>query len=177
MTEYEILRNELIEMYNAITQFTTVMYASCAALFSYAMTMKRPELFLGVYFLVVPLYISIEIKHKQCCHIASYLYVFCENKDTNIFWEHRHHKFEHDAKRDVLQIVPYCALIILFGLFSVYWLMESHEENRYIFAAIILLVALVVSCIMVKTRFQYSKEREAMIRKWMDIKKYEDTGA
>lgn len=92
MSEYELLRQEILEDYKAITQYNLALFSIVSATLAFVLGREEYYLCLVPYLAIVPLFLLCEVTRKNICRIASYMAVFLEGEAYN--WENRHQKLE-----------------------------------------------------------------------------------
>ena len=89
MSEYESLRQEILDNINTIVQYNILLYTSVIAVLAFAFEKESPFLCLLPYVAIIPIYLLVEERRRTNDFIASYMIVFLEGTDHN--WETRFH--------------------------------------------------------------------------------------
>lgn len=180
MTEYEMLRNEMLEHYKAIVTYNNVLFAAAATILAFSLTQDHFVFCLTSYVVILPAYFLCENEHLRICYIATYLYVFHEF-DGNVFkWEKRHHLFDEHftriSKRSWQTSSPHFVIMIISSLFAIFQIINSKDDVKQITINISLVVVLfAVSIILMKaTRVDYVKIRNKLIGQWLELKNIHD---
>lgn len=176
MSEYQMLRDEIIANEKSVVQYYSVTYASTVAILTFALAKKEFFFCLIPYIAIIPLYLASESLGNNTCRIASYLYVFYEGND--FMWETRSLQFIN-KKRNWKGISSHYFLSITCSLLAAYKLFKSCYDCREkcIGAIIILLITIISILVMEKSTVNFSSDIELMIKKWEQIKKIEQSKA
>ena len=203
--EYELLRSEIINTYNHIQSIHNILYTAVGAILAFALKTEIKSCAICLllpWLIILPLYLTMEAKHRGVAELGAYLYVFHEGDKFN--WERRHHSFDkkHYKKRDWKEPKRYYALIILCGLCTFYKCLENYEAPLDIFERRIVetiyavfcpnvfsdkfitfsvkIIVMVISNLLVayminKSQINYVDLRDSYIKEWKTIKIIEQT--
>lgn len=170
MKEYELLRNEMMESYRAITQYNTVLYTATATIL--ALVLQRDEYLLCLipYIVIIPLFLLCESKRNGICRIAAYMNVFLEGDEFN--WERRHHLFDQKKTRSRGSLHPYYFLMLTCTGFSIYKIIcGEYSCTAMCIRIVAVLTLLIISLIVMKSKtVNYTKTRDELINDWREIK-------
>lgn len=175
MKEYELLREEMMEDYRAISNYNIALYSVVAAVFGLSLTQNVFYLSLTVYIAILPLFLLCESKRKNICFIAAYMAVYLEGEDFN--WETRHQVYEkkYAVKRNWHSLFPYYFVGTLCSALSIIKLLFSDQ------LAILMIVISIVICIITIAVFAYMRKqsinyvnlRQEMKAQWEKVKSSE----
>lgn len=174
MSEYEILRAEMMENYTEINNCRSVLYAAVATILTFAVQSDNYLMCLIPYLVIVPLFFLCESKHSKICWIGAYLYVYLEGDNFN--WENRHHKYDarypKDSKREWQATLMYYIVSSTCSALSIYKIFCSEFTvfGQWVRAIIVFVLTLTIIIIMKKTTVQYVITRGAMIKQWKRLK-------
>ncbi len=178
--EYELLRNEILNRFNQISQTTSILYTATTALLTYALSKNEFYFCLIPCIIIVSLHLLNQRKQRGICKISAYMIVFLEGKDFN--WETRQNAFEmtkgRPSKSNKLRgsLTPYYYLALLCSLLSIIKILigTSSEIEKIICIAFVLIWTLIIMTIMIVYAVDYDATRVLYINKWKDIKKDEE---
>lgn len=173
MNEYELLRNEMMDNFKIISQNTSILYTSFAAIFALAIKENNFLLYLVPYFVIIPLFLASEAKARSNCRIAAYLSVYCEGSEYN--WERRHQRLDEEThqKRNWKSTLSYYLLGVISSVAGEIQLFCSNKYScteKWIYGSVIFLVTIIAFVILKLNTIDYAKERRKMINKWNKIK-------
>ncbi len=178
MSEYELLRNEIVECYDTIKQYNLAAYATVVAIFAFATEQSDSFLYYLIpYVAIIPLYIACESKNHNICKIAAYMYVFLEG-DNKYNWERRHQKYDElfSQKRNWRSISLYYFLSILCSIMSIVkiYMLNYNLHIKLLFSILVFVFTIVVIVIMKANTINYVDCRKTMIENWENINKSVD---
>ena len=175
MGEYELLRTEILEDCVGIRLYETGMYAAVGAILTFAINSTYYFACMIPYLVIISIFFIVISMRRANCKIGTYLYVFHEGGRYN--WERRHVKF--DKKEGWLKRGTYAAYYLLSVACSVFTILKLYEDslhrytNEYKSLACLVIVLFTVTTWIVfftYTRMFY-KEKDEMLKNWMEIKK------
>lgn len=172
MSEYELLRNEILENYDAIKQYNLALYVAVISVLTFALDKQNFVYCLIPYIAIIPLYFACEGKNRNICKIASYLHVFREGDKYN--WERRHQKYDElfSEKRNWRSISLYYFLSILCSTMSItkIFLLDYNICIKLLLSTLVFIFTIVVIVIMKLNTINYVDCRKTMIANWKKIK-------
>ena len=171
-----MLREEILESYRAITQFTSILYAAVAAIFTYASKENNYILYLIPYIVIIPMFLAAQDKLRSICGIAAYLIVFHEGNHFN--WEKRHGALDLQLNRNRKHnwdatFPSYYCIAIISSVAAGYNLLIADQYDcigKIIRGAIIFFGTIVFLLIMRSHAVDYNDERSKMVENWSQIK-------
>jgi len=171
MSEYEMLREEIMQKYRIIAGYNTAIFTSYAAIFAFVWNTDNPFAFLLPLAVVVPLFLISEQEHYLICNIAAYLYVFKEGNDYN--WERlNYYNIKIGNKKEIRswrRVIPHYVLIIICGIISISRVYDNHSINYFKMILIILICVICLIVLSVNT-VDYTKAYSHYLKKWNNIK-------
>lgn len=172
MSEYELLRNEIIECYDAIKNYNIAMYAAVVTVLTFALGKNNFLYCLVPYVAIIPLYFASESKNRNICKIAAYMNVFLEGNEYN--WERLHHKYDEqfNKKRNWKSISQYYFLSIICSVIAITKIFQFNYDTyvKWILLSIVLIISIVAIIAMGLSTINYLNCRKAMLENWKKIK-------
>lgn len=86
-TEYNTLRDEIINEMGYQNNLRTTMCTIVVAIFTFAIEFENPIMFLAVYVVIIPFQLLSRAKQLGILRISAYLIVKFESKNNNLSWE------------------------------------------------------------------------------------------
>lgn len=176
MSEYELLRSEMMDNQKTITQYELTLYTAVSALIAFALGKQEYYYCLIPYVAIIPLYLLAEAKRQSICDIAAYLSVFCEGETIN--WEKRHQKIEAQtrAKRNWRSTFLYYFIAVVCSGTAIFKLFISGYAPlaMWIRVAILLVFTIIVLAFLKANTINYVELRKKRIKQWTKLKEQEE---
>ena len=189
MSEYELIRAEIRDAGNKVSQYNSVLYATTAALLAFAFDKDSFVFCLLPYVVILPLYILAEVTKRAECNKAAYLYVFCEGQDYR--WEIRHHEYDKKDRiaisnneqnvlkwtiEKMLSRFDYFSMNIICLIAALYKIVYSNSSytTKWLQSIFVVTLTLVATIIMAIKAIDYVVERDKAIKQWRIIKAAEE---
>ena len=187
MSEYELLRAEILLRSEARTQYNNILYAVVAAILTYAFSQDNYFLFLVPYIVILPLYLLSENSRRSTVRLATYMYVFLEGQEYH--WETR--QWEQDkmnrAKRSTIAHyfylmktrTQYFLVSLICSISATYKVISSNMDKTGKCASFLFIwiLAILVIIIMMINITDYTKIKYAFIQQWQAVKAAEEQEA
>ncbi len=171
--EYKILREEMLQSYQSITNYNTALYTASSVIFAFALPQKEFYYSLIPLSLILPLFILCESERQKICWIGAYLNVFHEGKNKAFNWERRHHTFDSRKEFTLLNnSTPYFFLTTVSCGASVLKILLS-ENTNILFISIPLIAFLLCIAVIKKGEVHFVQLRKKYIEHWETIKSRE----
>lgn len=172
MSEYELLRNEILENYDAIKQYNLALYVAVISVLTFALDKQNFLYCLIPYIAIIPLYFACESKNRNICKIAAYMNVFLEGNEYN--WEMLHQKYDEkfNKKRNWKSISQYYFLSIMCSAIAIakIFQLDYDTNTKWVLFSIVLIVTIVAIIAMGLSTINYVNCRKAMLENWKKIK-------
>lgn len=180
MSEYEMLRNEMMDNYKIIAQYDSTLYAIVAAVLAIVYKQQSFVLCLIPYIAIIPLYLASEAKRQSICKIAAYLFVFHEGQDKEYNWETRHQCFDYGTKRNWKNVFQYYFLSAICSAAAIYMCLQSTYSitAKWLISTAVVVLTLGIIIFMIFNTVNYPKLRAEYINKWrvLSIEREENQG-
>lgn len=174
--EYLFLREEILKEATAVQNYRNVMYASIAAIYTFAFTQSEPLVFLVPIFVIMPIYKICTSRTSAMCRIGAYLLVFLEGDEFH--WETRLHKYDEVYEINVKKstISPYTISVLTSGLLCFIRIDFANFYSLDNIARVSICVLVCMYCVITirKNQINYIKEKDKYIERWMHIQKKEE---
>lgn len=169
--EYKVLRDEINQSYQSITNYNIALYTASSVIFAFALGQTEFYYCLVPLMVILPLYLLCENERRKICWIGAYLNVFCEGK--TIFWERRHHELDKLGKMSELgNSVPYIFMTVASCAGSfIKVLADDNMTNRYLLVPIFSFI--IGTYFIVKQEVHFLKVRSSFIELWKKQKRKE----
>ena len=182
MNEYELLRAEILNAFDAVTQYNCVLYTVVAAILAFAIESDNFLLCLIPYLVILPIHFLCEDRYRNMCRISAYMYVFLESNDYH--WEGR--QYQHDQVTnyfDKKKVIPawqthlhYYFVPTACSAAAIYKVACSNDTvaEKCIISVITIVVTIIALLIIRKNSTDFARARKYYIDQWTAVRKAEE---
>lgn len=174
--EYLFLREEILKDSTAVQNYRNVMYATVAAVYTFAFTQSEPLIFLVPIFIIIPIYKMCMARTSSMCRIGAYLLVFLEGEEFH--WETRLHKYDEVYTISIKKatVSPYSISILISIVLCVSRINFDCilSPDNIVRIGICVGVGIVCFRIIRAGQINYIEEKDKYIKRWKYIKEKEN---
>ncbi len=179
-TEYEALREEILNSLQIVKNYRSLLYTIVFAALAFAFDKDEAIIFLIPFCAIIPIYLLAMHQVDSTMRIGAYIYVFLE-PETECQWETRLlrydnlHRNQESTKKT--SIDPYWGVSFCCLLLSIVKLDYTNIDLSFIITVLAQIIILCLCCILfLKKRPDYLKVKEKYINEWKEVQRLENAG-